>query len=162
MRIALIGRDPKRTLIRATVLAIVCFIFFKFYFYRAIVLPVQVQGNSMFPTYHDHAWNYLNKLAYWHSEPQRGDVVGIRMSGEHAMLLKRIVGLPGEIIAFKNGHLFVNGNEIEEPYMKTFRPAPDLAPVTLRPDEYYVIGDNRMNSERGRIDRSRIVGRVIL
>ena len=162
VRIALIGRNPKRTLIRACILAVVCFVFFKFYFYRAIVLPVQVQGNSMYPTYHDHAWNYVNKLAYRHSEPQRGDVVGIRMSGEHAMLLKRIVGLPGETVAFANRHLFINGKRMAEPYMATHRPAPDLAPVTLGPNEYYVIGDNRMNSERGRIDRDRIVGRIIL
>lgn len=162
MRIALIGRNPKRTLVRSCILAVVCFVFFKFYFFRVVVLPVQVEGNSMFPTYHDHGWNYVNKLAYRHAEPQRGDVVGIRMSGEHAMLLKRIVGLPGETIAFVNGRLLVDGKEIEEPYMKSHRPAPDLDPVTLGPNEYYVIGDNRMNSERGRIDRDRIVGRIVL
>lgn len=162
VRIALIGRNPKRTLIRACILAVVCFVFFKFYFFRTIILPVQVQGNSMFPTYHDHGWNYVNKLAYRHTEPQRGDVVGIRMSGEHAMLLKRIVGLPGETVAFANGHLLVNGEQIDEPYMKSHNLAPDLAPITLGPSEYYVIGDNRMNSERGRIDRIRIVGRILL
>ncbi len=78
------------------------------------------------------------------------------------MLLKRIVGLPGETIAFENGHLLVNGEEIDEPYMKSHRPAPELDPVKLGPNEYYVIGDNRMNSERGRIDRDRIVGRIML
>ena len=162
LRVVLIGRNPKRTLIRGAVLAVVCFVFFKFYFFEAIIRPVRIVGNSMFPTYHDHGWNYLNKLAYRHADPLRGDVVGLRMSGEHMMLLKRIVGLPGETVAFENGRLVINGKEIAEPYLKFHSPAPDLDPVRLKPHEYYVIGDNRMNSDRGWIDRDRIVGRVIL
>lgn len=162
LKIVAIGRNPKRTLIRATVLGAVCFVFFKFYFFERIVRPVHVQGNSMFPTYHDGGWNYVNKLAYRHADPQRGDVVAIRMAGEHEMLLKRIVGLPGETVAFGNGKLLINGKEIPEPYLKNHSPAPDLTPVRLKPHQYYVIGDNRMLSDQGRIDRDRIVGRIIL
>jgi signal peptidase I len=162
LRVALIGRNPKRTLIRGAVLAVVCYVFFKFYFFTQVILPVRVEGNSMYPTYLNHARNYANKLAYRHSDPKRGDIIVIRMSGEHVMLLKRIVGLPGETIAFANGRLIINGVPIEEPYLKNHSPAPDLDPVTLGPDEYYVIGDNRMNSDRGRINSDRIVGRIIL
>ena len=147
---------------RASVLAVFCYIFFKFFFFKMVILPVRIEGNSMSPTYHDHGWNYVNKLAYRHSEPQRGDVVSIRMSGEHVMFLKRIVGLPGETVAFEHGILFINGEPMPEPYLKNRSPAPRLAPVTLGPNEYYVIGDNRMNSDQGRIKRERIVGRVIL
>lgn len=162
LRVVLIGRNPKRTLIRAGVLAVVCFVFFKFYFFTQVILPVEVEGNSMFPTYRDHARNFANKLAYRHADPKRGDVIVIRMSGVHVMYLKRIVGLPGETVAFAHGVLLINGEAIDEPYLKHHAPAPDLPPVTLQPNEYYVIGDNRMNSERGRIDRSRIEGRIIL
>ena len=162
VQIVVIGRNPKRTLIRAAVLGVVCFVFFKFFFFEYIARQVRVEGNSMFPTYHDGTRNFINKLAYRHSDPKRGDVVGIRMAGEHEMLLKRIVGLPGETVAFANGKLLINGKEIEEPYLKHHSPAPDLDPVTLKPDEYYVIGDNRMLSDRGRTDRSRIVGRIVL
>lgn len=116
----------------------------------------------MFPTYHDRGVNFVNRLAYRHTEPQRGDVVGIRMAGPSVMLMKRIVGMPGETIAFEKGQLLINGERIDEPYLKFHSPAPDLDPVKLGPNEYYVIGDNRMNSERGRIDRDRIVGRIIL
>jgi signal peptidase I len=162
VRIVLIGRNPKRTLMRAAVLAVLCFLFFRFFFFKVIILPVRVEGNSMFPTYHDQGRNYVNKLAYRHSEPQRGDVVSIRMAGEHVMFLKRIVGLPGETVAFERGNLVINGKPMPEPYLKFPSPAPKLTPVTLGPDEYYVIGDNRMNSDRGTISRERIVGRVIL
>lgn len=162
MRIVLIGRDPKRTLMRAAVLAVVCFLFFKFFFFKVIILPVRIEGSSMFPTYHDQGRNYVNKLAYWHSQPQRGDIVSIRMAGEHVMFLKRIVGLPGETVAFQHGDLLINGEQMPEPYLKSRSHTPKLAPVTLGPDEYYVIGDNRMNSDRGVIKREKIVGRVIL
>lgn len=162
LQIIAIGRNPKRTLIRAAILAVVCYVVFKFVIFRLIVLPVRIEGNSMFPTYHDRTVNFVNRLAYRHVEPQRGDVVAIRMAGPSVMLMKRIVGLPGETIAFDHGHLIVNGEEFNETYMKTHPSAPDLEPIKLRADEYYVIGDNRMNSDQGKIDRVRIMGRIIL
>jgi len=76
LRVALIGRNPKRTLIRAVILAICCFVFFKFFVFKFIVLPVRIEGYSMFPTYRDWGINFVNRLAYRHAEPQRGDVVG--------------------------------------------------------------------------------------
>jgi signal peptidase I len=162
LRVALIGRNPKRTAMRATVLAICCFLFFKFFVFKFIVLPVRIEGYSMYPTYRDWGINFVNRLAYHHSLPQRGDVVGIRMAGPSVMLMKRIVGLPGETVAFSHDHLFVNGKVMPEPYLKDHSPAPFMSPVTLGPREYYVIGDNRTNSDAGRIDRGRIVGKVIL
>jgi signal peptidase I len=162
LRIALIGRSPKRTLVRAAILGVCCYVLFKFFIFRLIVLPVRIEGSSMFPTYHDRGINFVNRLAYRHVAPQRGDVVGIRMAGPSVMLMKRIVGMPGETIAFFHNHLFINGEPMNEPYLKTPSPAPRLAPETLGPDEYYVIGDNRMNSDRGRISRDRIVGKIVL
>ena len=162
LRVVLIGRNPKRTLIRALFLALFCFLLFKFVIFKFIVLPVRIEGYSMFPTYRDWGVNFVNRLAYRHSEPQRGDVVGIRMAGPSIMLMKRIVGLPGETIAFEHGRLLVNGKEIDEPYLKHHSPAPFMDPITLAPGQYYVIGDNRMNSDAGRIDRDRIVGKVVL
>src|SRR5258707_1178640 len=87
----IIGRKPRRTLIRAACLAVVCFVVFKF-----VLLPVRVVGISMEPTYHDRSLNLVNALSYLRSGPQRGDVVGVQMSGRSIMYLKRIVGLPGE------------------------------------------------------------------
>jgi signal peptidase I len=162
LRIMLIGRNPKRTLVRAAVLAVVCYVLFKFVVFKFIVLPVRVEGFSMFPTYRDKSRNFINRLAYRHSEPQRGDIIGIRMAGPSVMLMKRIVGLPGETVAFEHGRLLINGEEIAEPYLKNPAPAPRQEAETLGPDEYYVIGDNRMNSDRGRISRDRIVGKIVL
>src|SRR5271170_508078 len=74
LRIAAVGRHPGKTLIRAGILALACFIIFRF-----ILLPIRVTGVSMVPTYKDHSINFINRLAYFRHEPQRGDVVGIHL-----------------------------------------------------------------------------------
>jgi signal peptidase I len=167
-RILAVGRNPKRTLARAAILAVVSVVVFKF-----VLLPVRVEGASMAPTYSDHSVNFVNRLSYlWHP-PRRGDVVGIRLtppsangwSAPHIMYLKRIIGLPGEAISFVNGRVQVNGQTLDEPYEKgpcDWR----MAPVTLGPNEYFFVGDNRTMSKEehvfGKAERARIVGKALL
>ncbi len=155
----IIGRNPARTLVRAAVWAGVCLLVFKF-----LLLPIRVEGVSMMPTYRQNQVNLLNRAAYWFRPPQRGDVVGIRLAGPHVMFCKRIVGLPGEAVSFHEGRLYINGQPVDEPYLK--RPCHwEHEPIVDGPDEYYVVGDNRSmdfyDHEQGRADRSRIVGRVV-
>src|SRR5580698_5639392 len=101
LQILVIGRNPKTTLIRAVILAALCVVIF-----RGVLLRVRVDGISMTPTYADGSTHFVNRLAYLRHEPQRGDVVGIRLtpqqglSAPHIMYLKRIIGLPGESISF--------------------------------------------------------------
>jgi signal peptidase I len=166
LRILAIGRNPKRTLVRAVVLAMACVAFFKL-----ALLPVRVDGISMMPAYADHSFNFINRLPYLCHEPRRGDVVGVRLnppvgwSPPHIMFLKRVVGLPGEGVSFVKGRVRVNGRLLDEPYEKW--PCDwNTAPVTLGPREYFVVGDNRtMPKEQhtfGKTDRSRIVGKALL
>jgi hypothetical protein len=75
LRILAVGRDPKRTLLRAAVLAEVCLVVFKW-----VLLPVRVAGISMAPTYADRSLNFVNRVAYLGHGPRRGDVVGIRLT----------------------------------------------------------------------------------
>jgi signal peptidase I len=178
LRIILIGRNPKVTFARIAVLVVTCFIIFKF-----ILLHIQVEGISMLPTYPDQSKHFVNRFAYlWHG-PQRGDVVGLRFSRAvtntpagihqaaswletpHVMLLKRIVGLPGETVAFADGRVLINGEVLDEPYEKT--PCDwNRPPVKLGPDEYFVVGDNRTmpweDHTFGRAQRSQIVGKALL
>jgi signal peptidase I len=178
VRIVVIGRNPRRTLVRVAVLIVTSFVVFKF-----ILLPIRVQGISMLPTYPDRSVNFVNRLAYLRHEPQRGDVVSIRFDREgtdtltgvppaagwlktpHVMLLKRIIGLPGESVAFVHGRVLINGEILDEPYEKT--PCDwDRPPVKVGPDEYFVVGDNRTMPWEGhvfgRAQRRQIVGKVIL
>ena len=77
------------------------------------------------------------------------------------ILLKRIMGLPGEKIRFENGIVIVNDSPLEEPYTKGRRLPPILRNVTLGPDEYFVIGDNRDASEYGSVSRKELLGKVL-
>jgi signal peptidase I len=160
LRTILIGRRPERTLVRIVVLVVTCFVFFRFVF-----LPIRVEGASMAPTYKDRRVNFVNRLAYLLHEPQRGDVVAIRLSGISVMYMKRIVGLPGETIAFHDGRVYINGQPLAEPYVK-FPSSWEHEAQRLGPTEYYFVGDNRSMPQadhtQGKADQERIVGKVLL
>ncbi len=160
LRTIAIGRNPRNTLLRIFVLVLVCFVTFRF-----VLLPIHVEGGSMLPTYRDHRVNFVNMLAYRYSEPKRGDVVTIKLAGPSVMFMKRIVGLPGETIAFHHGHAIINGEPLDEPYVKN--PCDwEIPPRTLGADEYYFVGDNRSMPEydhtKGVAPRARIAGKVLL
>jgi signal peptidase I len=156
----LIGKDPRRTLLRIAILAVVSFVVSKF-----VLLPIRVEGISMEPTYRDHRVNFVNRLAYEFHEPRRGDIVAIRTSDEHIMYLKRIIGLPGETVAFHNHHAVINGQMLDEPYVKHWADW-ERPPEPVGPDEYYVVGDNRSmdwdEHTQGLAKRERIVGKIFL
>jgi signal peptidase I len=157
----LVGRNPKRTLMRVGVLVVGCLVVFKF-----VLVPIRVDGGSMLPTYKEHGVNVVYRLAYLFHEPRRGDVVAIGLTaGAHVMYMKRIVGLPGETVAFSKGRLFINGKALEEPYVKL--PCSwEHEPEQVGRDHYYVVGDNRDmpwgDHMHGKAPRERIVGKVLL
>jgi signal peptidase I len=155
-----IGRRPKTTLIRIAVLVVACFVTFKF-----VLLPIRVDGISMQPTYHTGQINCVNRLAYLRHEPQRGDIVSVRLAGTSVMYMKRIIGLPGETVAFHGGRAFINGAPLDEPYVKLSCDW-EHAAIVCGPDQFYVVGDNRSmpfeNHTQGRANRNHIVGKLFL
>lgn len=165
VHVILIGRNWRFTLARLAVLVAVCFVVFRF-----ILVPIRVQGISMLPTYRTGSIAIVNRLAYlWHP-PRRGDVVAIRLSPPglappSIMYLKRIIGLPGETVAFVHGHALINGHALAESYVK-YRCDWNLPPVKLGPNQYYIVGDNRSlppgELVHGKVERKYIVGKVIL
>jgi signal peptidase I len=166
LRIAVIGRNPKVTLARIVVLVVTCVVVFRF-----ILLPIRVDGVSMLPAYKDRSVNFVNRLAYRLREPRRGDVVGILLVGTNVfyrkpglMYLKRIVGLPGETVAFREGRLLINGTPLEEPYVKD-RCDWNCAPIAVGANQYFVVGDNRSVPQEfhthGMAERGQILGKVL-
>ncbi len=160
LRAVVIGRNPRFTLARIFVLVLAVLLT-----YRFVLVPVRIQGPSMLPGYQDHGINFVNRLAYRSQEPQRGDVVTIRYSGPSIMLMKRVVGLPGETIAFHAGRVVVNGSPLDEPYVK-YPSDWELAPVIVDAGKYFVVGDNRsmplIQHTFGATERRRIVGKILL
>lgn len=129
-----------------------------------IVTPVIVVGDSMVPTLEDNQILLLNKLDYKLNEIERYDIVVIKV--EKSEIIKRVIGLPGEIIEYRNNKLYINGHEEETTY--NF----DTEDFTLKSicncdkipqDKYLVLGDNRMVSSDSRgpiglIDKKDILG----
>jgi signal peptidase I len=153
------GRNPRRTAVRILVLGAVSFVTF-----RWLLVPIRTQGSSMLPTYGPGRMNLVNRMAYGATGPDRGDVVAIEMAGPHVLYVKRVIGLPGERVAVAGGQVQINGAPLSEPYVRFRRPW-DVPEVTLGPQEYFVMGDNRGMSEGehdfGRVDVGKILGRVV-
>ena len=152
----LVGRRPRRTLARAVALMGVSFILFKFVF-----IAIRVQGNSMSPTYRNGRIDLVNRLAYRRHGPKRGDVVAVRQKGHLLVMMKRIVGLPGERITVRHGQVLVNGQPLNEPYAKGSDVPPMRGEIVLGPNEYFVIGDNRDVSVYFQVRLNEILGKVV-
>jgi len=115
----------------------------------------------MEPAYQNGAFNFCWRLRYIFSEPKRGDVVAVRFAGNKVMLLKRVVAGEGERVEFHNGKLFVNGGEIDEPYVR-YPCNWNLPPRQVEKGCVYVVGDNRSmpieNHYFGQASMKRIIG----
>ena len=152
----LIGKSPRRTLVRAVIIAAAAYVVFRY-----LLIPIHLMGASMEPAYADRSVNFVNTFRFWFRPAQRGDVVAIRMAGTRVMLFKRVIGMPNEHIGFREGILIVNGKEFHEPYV-VYREKWNMPEVTVGNDEYFVAGDNRGTAMEGhalgRVDKRRIVG----
>ncbi|MBM3838959.1 MAG: signal peptidase I [Verrucomicrobia bacterium] len=156
-----IGRNPRWTLARVFVVVVIVFVLFKFVF-----IPIKVVGISMEPTYVEGRIRLVNKLAYRHSEPQRGDIVAVQLKSERVVLLKRIIGLPGERVVFADRKIYVNGKELDEPYVKlpVHHSWSSNYAWLIPKNMYLVIGDNRSMAFKEHFrylaEKDEILGRV--
>jgi signal peptidase I len=159
LRHLLLGRDPRRTLVRVGVLIAVSYATFGY-----LLLPIRGEGISMLPAFSDGQLGFVNVLAYAWRTPRRGDIVAIRMAGRRVMYVKRIVGLPEERLSIAAGIVQIDGAPLAESYANGGA-SWELPEVQLGPDQYFVIGDNRRmsirNHDLGATSRARIVGQVL-
>ena len=115
--------------------------------------PVKVEGTSMLPAVSDQERLFINKFVY-HFEPiHRGDVVVFWYPLDPSKsFIKRVVGLPGEKVAIREGHVYVDGREIREPYvLPRYLDDASYPAVRVPQGEYYVMGDHRDSSNDSRI-----------
>jgi signal peptidase I len=142
-------------LARDIFLIIVVFVLFGVF----AVQPVVVEGTSMVPQLHDGERLLVNKLVYYKIQSvswghlQRGDVVVFWYPNDpDKSYVKRIIGLPGETVEVRSGRVFINGEELNEPYLDTEHNQSLRDNVVKRVEEhhYFVMGDNRDNSSDSR------------
>lgn len=149
--------------------AVLMALFSYLFFSHCIISTVEVQGLSMYPTLHDGDRLLLDRFSYWHRVPQRGDLVVVRDPEHGEYAVKRIIALPGEQVQMQRNIAYINGHRLVEPYLPPFSATEDAMlerPVALAADQYFVMGDNRNNSEDSRhygpIPRRNIVGVIRL
>ncbi len=140
--------------------------------YRFLFQPHQVKGNSMYDNFHDGEYLLTDKVSYRFHEPARDDVIVFKAPGnEDYDYIKRVIGLPGDKVEVKGGHVFLNGQQLDEsgyldPRIVTHAGvfAKEGQTVTVPQTEYFVMGDNRNNSsdsrEWGLVPQANIVGKA--
>ncbi|MGG1311689.1 MULTISPECIES: signal peptidase I [Cohnella] len=115
---------------------------------RAFVFQLStVKSISMQPTLYEKEWLFINKISYEFGHPERGDVVILRDPSEgpdrKPLLVKRIIGMPGDTLEIRGGQLYINGELKVEPYTDSAIEDGDFGPVTVSEGHYFVMGDNR-------------------
>ncbi len=136
-----------------------------------VVSPFVVDGESMHPTFANLDYLIVDELIYRFHDPDRGDVVVFRYPNNPSIFyIKRVIGLPGETLSITRGVITVTSpsgvtRTLAEPYILN-EDATYTKKITLDPDEYFVMGDNRPNSSDSRVwgplPRKNVVGRVDL
>ncbi|WP_044893788.1 signal peptidase I [Bacillus alveayuensis] len=141
-----------------------------------IFAPIIVDGLSMMPTLHDHDRMIVNKLSYKIGEPKRFDII-VFHAEEDKDYIKRVIGLPGDRIEYKNDTLYVNGKAYKEPYLDEYKKQVIDGPLTesftleeitgratVPEGHLFVMGDNRRFSKDSRhigfIPMDKVVGKT--
>lgn len=138
----------------------------------AIVLfqSVTMQESSMEPTLTVGNRYFMNRVIYKVSSPERGDVIVFRTNGsdDAALHIRRVIGLPGETIQIVDGQILIDGETYKEgkDFPAISNPGAAANPVSLESGEYFVLGDNRNNSEDsrygdiGKVNKKYITGKL--
>jgi len=166
------AKSPKAfvvELIKIVLIALVVIIPIRYFLFQ----PFYVRGASMEPNFYDNEYLIIDEITYRFSEPQRGDVVVVKMPEKQSeYLIKRIIGLPGEKIEINDGLVTVffnsdnQANILNETYLSENIQTYGAKNIELSEDEYYVMGDNRPVSldsrSFGPLHKENIVGRAWL
>src|SRR5690349_12559060 len=157
------GLGTLRNWVRDLFFALVFSFFIILFFYQ----PVKVEGGSMEPGLEDQERIFINKLVYRFESIERGDIIVFRYPRDtHKSFIKRVIGVPGDHIRISFGHVFINGQELSEPYVPAdYADASSFAEIVVPNNAYFVLGDHRSMSRDSRdfgpVMRSYIYGKAV-
>ena len=145
----------KKTMMAILEFIVVCLAIF--FVFKGIIMPVKVDGSSMYPTLHDGDLAFMSRLDLNSKQIKRFDIVTIDCKQLDNVIIKRVIGLPGEKIVYKNDCLYVNGKYIKENYLnkshlKDVKSRYNISyftddfEISVGENEIFVLGDNRVNS----------------
>jgi signal peptidase I len=148
-------RDVLETILPAVLIAFLINLF--------LAQATQVHGQSMEPTLHSDQRLVVEKVSYHFHGPRQGDIVVLRSPQSSELLIKRVIGLPGETVEIRQGRVYINGQELDEPYRERSTGG-NWGPIIVPPLRVFVLGDNRgfSNDSRafGMVPIDNIVGRA--
>ena len=125
-----------------------------------IATPINVVGESMIPTLKDGDMMLLDEISYRFSDIKRFDIVVVK--SKDGLIIKRVIGLPGEKVKCKNGDIYINNKKLRENYDHAY--TEDFDEIKISKNNYFVLGDNRVNSmdsrEYGTFDKKKIRGKT--
>jgi signal peptidase I len=142
-------------------------VLFCFFLIAFVAQAFRVQGTSMEPLLHDGERIVVNKFVYRFHGIERGDVVVFWYPRDPSVsFIKRVVGLPGDLVEIRAGQLLVNGLPVEEGYLPaSFRDSESYLPTEVRKGYYFVLGDHRRSSNDsrtwGEVPERYIYGRAV-
>jgi signal peptidase I len=150
--------------LKIVVIALVIVVPIRYFLFQ----PFFVKGASMEPNFEDNQYLIIDEISYRFREPQRGEIVVFKYPHDPSQrYIKRIVGLPGEIVEIKEEQVLISGQVLDESsYLPEGTSTPGLTKITLTENEYFVLGDNRLHSSDSRswgpLPKENIVGRAYL
>lgn len=141
-----------KTIIETILIVIIAFVVFHY-----VLLPVSINGDSMYPFLQDGEFSLMDALHTGKDDIDRFDIVVLYYQELDKLIIKRVIGLPGETIEYKDDKLYIDGEYYQESFLESsyveqskkdhqLKCFTDDLTITLKDDELFVLGDNRMIS----------------
>ncbi len=157
------GKSAVMELLESVAVAVLLAVIIRMFIFQPFYIP----SGSMEPTLHIGDRIIVSKISYYFQEPQRGDIIVFKFPLDPKRdFVKRIIAKGGETVAIRDSRLYIDGRPVQEDYLPPGLRFEDFGPVKVPPGTYFMLGDNRNNSDDSRVwgamPEENIIGKAII